>query len=169
MKLIFETERLILREFETTDAENLYKLNSDHEVIKFTGNKPFKSIIEVREFVQNYRDYKRNGFGRWSVILKENLNFIGWCGLKLNDDGIIDIGFRFFRSEWNKGYATESAIATLKYGFETLKLKEIIGRASTENRSSIRVLEKIGMKYWKTENYDKIGSTCFYKKEATDV
>jgi len=80
MKKILETERLILRELEVTDAENFWKLNSDIEVIKHTGDSSFKSIEQAKIFLQNYQDYKTNGFGRWVVVIKESLEFIGWCG-----------------------------------------------------------------------------------------
>ena len=60
----------------------------------------------------------------------------------------------FFEEEWNKGYATESAIACLDYGFEELKLRGIIGRAMKNNVRSIRVLEKIGLQYEKDIEFD---------------
>src|SRR5690606_7313539 len=84
----------------------------------------------------------------WAVINKETGEFLGWCGLKL-DGNETDIGFRFFEKFWNKGYATESAKACLDYGFNDLRLNEIIGRAMKENTASIKVLEKIGLKYEK--------------------
>ena len=56
--------------------------------------------------------------------------------MKKHDDGMIDLGFRFFKSEWNKGYASESAMASLDYGFNHLGLEEITGRASKENKAS---------------------------------
>jgi len=65
-----------------------------------------------------------------------------------------DIGFRFFEEEWNKGYATESAIACINYGFEKLNLKRIVGRAMKENTGSIKVLEKIGLKYEQNVDFE---------------
>lgn len=150
MKHILETSRLILRELDSKDAKNFYDLNSNPNVIKYTGNSAFKNIEEAKEFLENYTDYKFNGYGRWAVILKTTDKFIGWCGLKFDElENETDIGFRFFEEEWNKGYATESAIACIHYGFEKLKLKRIIGRAMKENVGSIKVLEKIGLEYEK--------------------
>ena len=148
MKFIIETERLLLREFILDDAEKFYQLNLNPNVIRYTGNTAFKSIEEAKSFLENYNDYKANGYGRWAVINKNSSEFIGWCGLKYGElENETDIGFRFFEEEWNKGYATESATACLKYGFDVLKLNTIIGRAMKENTASIKVLEKIGLVY----------------------
>lgn len=150
MKHILETNRLILRKLDPKDAKDFYDLNSNPNVIKYTGNSAFKNVEEAKEFLENYSDYKFNGYGRWAVILKTTNKFIGWCGLKFDEaENETDIGFRFFEEEWNKGYATESAIACIHYGFEKLKLKRIIGRAMKENVGSIKVLEKIGLEYEK--------------------
>ena len=148
MKFIIETDRLLLREFILDDAEKFYQLNLNPNVIKYTGNTAFKSIEEAKLFLENYNDYKVNGYGRWAVINKDSNEFIGWCGLKYGElENETDIGFRFFEEKWNKGYATESATACLKYGFEVLKSNRIIGRAMKENTTSIKVLEKIGLVY----------------------
>jgi RimJ/RimL family protein N-acetyltransferase len=163
MDYLIETTRLGLREFSLEDAESMYSLNLDQEVLKFTGDIPFKSVIEAKEFLANYSDYKRNGFGRWTVVLKETHEAIGWCGLKRHDEGFVDIGFRFLKKEWNKGFATESAQACLKYGFEELGLSEIIGRVATENIGSIKVLEKLEMSYWKKAPCDGIDDALYYR------
>ncbi len=162
-KSIIETPRLILREFTLDDAYKIWELNSDQEVIKYTGDPPFESVEKAREFLLNYKDYKKNGCGRWAVITKSSDSFIGWCGLKLNEQNLIDIGFRFFRREWNKGYATEAAYACLEYGFMDLNLKEIIGRVATENISSIKVLEKLSMVFWKRDSCKGIDNSLYYR------
>lgn len=155
MKTILETDRLLLREFEITDAQNFYELNLNPNVIKYTGNSAFKDIDEAKTFLENYSDYQKNGFGRWAVINKSTQDFIGWCGLKYDEKlDETDIGFRFFEHFWNKGYATESAKACINYGFEKLNLKIIIGRAMKENIASVKVLEKIGLQYEKDFDFD---------------
>lgn len=155
MKIIIETERLILRELTPKDAKNFYDLNSNFNVLKYTGDKEFESIEKAREFLENYTDYKVNGYGRWAVVVKETNKFIGWCGLKFGRlKEQTDIGFRFFENEWNKGYATESAKKCLDYGFNKLGLPKIIGRAMKQNKGSIRVLEKIGLEYEKDTMLD---------------
>lgn len=148
----FKSERIILRQFEEKDAHTLHKLNSDPMVLKHTGDVPFRNISEAQTFIQNYTEYKRNGFGRWMVIDRVSKENIGWCGLRKNESGVTDLGFRLFRKYWGKGYATISAMLCLKIGFEIYELDEIIGRCQPENKASKRVLEKIGMKKKGTEN-----------------
>ena len=154
--IITETNRLTLREFKFEDAENLYNLNSDQEVIKYTGDKAFQSILEAKIFIQNYDAYSKYGYGRWAVELKTTKQFIGWCGLKyipsLNET---DIGFRLIKDFWEKGYATEAAKASLEFAFNVLKMEAIVGIAMKENIASIKVLEKIGMVFWKEFIFDE--------------
>ena len=90
----------------------------------------------------------------------------GLCGLKFIDDlKEVDIGYRFHRKYWGSGYATESAAACLKHGFEKLSLKKIIGRAMKENIASIKVMEKIGMKFEREELLHE-GSGVIYSIES---
>lgn len=150
-----ETERTILRQLTSDDAEDFYNLNLDFEVLKYTGDKPFASIEKAREFLNQYDQYEKYGVGRLAVIEKQTLKFIGWCGLRYNPvNDEYDLGFRFFRKFWNCGYATETAKKCIEYGFTELKIWEIIGRASNENIASIRVLEKAGMTFKETFNFD---------------
>lgn len=149
-----ETERLYLRKFQQKDAENIYELNLDPEVLKFTGDEAFKNVVEANLFIQNYDHYKKYGFGRWAVINKKTDSFLGWCGLKYTESlDEFDIGFRFFRKYWNKGYATESAKLCLNLGFNKHGMKTIFGRAVKENTASIKVLEKIGMSFYESREF----------------
>jgi len=153
-----ETERLGLREILVSDAETMFELNSDPEVLRYTGDDPFESVEATREFLENYSDYQRNGFGRWIVVLKATGEILGWCGLKRDrETNEVDIGYRFFRKHWNKGYATEAAKACLVFGFEELKLDKIIGRARKENTASLNVFDKLGMSF--KEGFEEDGES----------
>lgn len=166
MKIILETDRLYLRELNIQDSEDLYNLNLNPNVIRYTGNSAFKNIEEAKQFLLYYQDYELNGFGRWAVIEKENEEFLGWCGLKYDKGkNETDIGFRFFEEKWNKGYATESAKACVEYGFEKLNLKTIIGRAMKNNIASIKVLEKIGLQFVNEFDFDESNIGLIYKIE----
>lgn len=137
------------------DAENAYFLNLDPEVIQYTGDPPFKSVEEAGIFLTKYDHYRKYGFGRWAVIRKTDDAFLGWCGLKYSPDvDEYDVGFRFFKKYWNKGYATEAAKACLELGFEKYALPIIVGRAMTANKGSIRVLEKIGLTFFKNFDFE---------------
>ncbi len=134
---ILETSRIILREFKENDAEALYLLNLDPDVIQYTGDSAFESIATALEFIQNYDHYKKYGFGRWAVINKVNEEFLGWCGLKYSEaSDEFDVGYRFFKKHWGKGFATEAADACLKTGFEKFDMPVIIGRVIPENIES---------------------------------
>jgi [ribosomal protein S5]-alanine N-acetyltransferase len=143
-----QTQRLLLRELTPNDARFAFDLNSDPEVLKYTGDEPFSSVEEAREFLGNYSDYQRNGFGRWGVVRKDTGELIGWCGLKRDrETNEVDLGFRFFRKNWNKGYASEAAFACMEAGFGQFGIDRIVGRARKENTYSIRILEKVGMHF----------------------
>ncbi len=153
--IITKTSRLYLREFMPDDAPHFFALNNDPEVIRYTGDAPFANEAAARAFLEAYDAYARHGMGRWAVIRKEDEAYLGWCGLKYSPDlDEVDIGFRFFRKYWGRGYATEAAQACLAYGLETLGLKEIVGRAMKANHASMRVLEKLGMQFWKEIDFD---------------
>ena len=146
MHQILSTERLILRKFTPQDAQDFYNLNNDPEVLKFTGDLPFSSVSEAEVFLKNYDAYKKYGIGRWAVILKSNLEFIGFCGLKYHPDkDIVEIGYRISKHFWGRGFATEAAKASIQYGFEKLGYKKIFAHVHQENIASQRVLGKIGM------------------------
>jgi len=99
--------------------------------------------------------YALYNHGRWAVHLKPDLEFIGWCGLKARPErNEIDLGYRFKKRSWGKGYATEAAFACIKYGFEKLNLPRIVGRDIMANENSFRVLEKCGMTYIGEETVD---------------
>ena len=149
MKIIFETPRLLLRQFTLADTALLLELNRDPEVLKYLHEPLLRDEEHAREILETIilPQYKNN-LGRWAAFIKENNEFIGWCGLKYRP-GLdeIDLGYRFLKKYWGQGYATEAARNTLEYAFTTLHLKTITGRAHIQNIASLKVLEKIGMQY----------------------
>lgn len=150
MNFVIETDRFFLRELTEEDATMFFELNNNSNVLKYTGDKPFSDIEEARNFLQNYKEYEKYGFGRWAIVDKATNESLGWCGLKYHPETKeVDLGFRIFEKYWNLGVATETAKACLDFGFSTLELQEIIGRAMKENLASIRVLEKCGMRFAK--------------------
>lgn len=157
MNVIIETERLILRTFTVDDAPLVYELNSDPEITRYTGD-PLKDLHHAQQVLEQVilPQYALYNHGRWAVHIKPEMEFIGWCGLKARPErNEIDLGYRFMKSRWGKGYATEAAFACLKYGFEKLNLERIVGRAMPQNTGSIRVLEKCGMQYVGEEVVDE--------------
>ena len=168
MKIFIETERLILREIVPQDENNIFNLDSDPEVHRYLGNKLVSSIEQCRDVILFIRQqYIDNNIGRWAVIEKETGSFIGWSGLKLvktmvnNQTNYYDLGYRFIKRFWGKGYATETAKASLEYGFNILKLNEIYGMADCQNIASNSVLKKVGMNFIEIFEYEGAPHTCY--------
>ena len=137
----------------------MYDLNSDPEVIRYTGDPPFESVKEATAFLDNYDHFEKYDRGRWAVVDRSSDEVLGWCGLKFHaDTGDNDIGYRLFRKQWNKGYATEASHLALQYGFRRLGLDSIIARAVKENVASIKVMQKLGLEY--EQDFEEHGSLC---------
>ena len=158
MNLILETDRLLLRPLDFSDAEGMFRLDSNANVHKYLGNNPVKSIEESNHYIENVRNqYLQNGTGRFAVILKDTHEFICWCGIKFitepenNHVNFYEIGYRLTEKHWGKGYGYESAKAWLDYGFEKMNIKTIYASAHADNVRSNRILRKIGM--LQTEQY----------------
>lgn len=154
MKFYIETERLILRELRPSDAQVFFEMDSNPDVHRYLGNNPINSIEQAHNAIANIRQqYIDYGIGRWATIEKSSGNFIGWSGLKFitdaenNQSNFYDVGYRLHPSYWGRGYATETAKASLDFGFKTLQVKEIIGTCHEENKASRRILEKCGLKF----------------------
>jgi len=157
MQFYIETERLILREVIEQDVDGMFELDSNPIVHQYLGKKPITTKQQAKNVVKFIRQqYEERGIGRFATIEKASGEFIGWSGLKLNvgkkeelngKQNFYDIGYRFMPRYWNKGYATESSIAILDFGFKTLKLKKIVGAAEIENIASNKILLKIGLQF----------------------
>jgi ribosomal-protein-alanine N-acetyltransferase len=161
MKSFIETERLILREMIPSDDEGMFELDSNPEVHRFVGKSPVTLIDESRLMIENIRmQYDENGIGRWAVILKETNEFIGWSGIKLikdtinNHQNFYEIGYRFIQKHWGKGYATEAGLAFVDYAFNEMKVENLYAYADAGNINSRHILEKLGMHYVNSFEYD---------------
>ena len=146
---MLETHRLMLKVATLQEASSMVELNSDPEVIRYTGDTAQHSVLEA-ETVINERllpQFEKYRMGRFSVYLKVG-TYIGWCGLRYSPETKeVDLGYRLMKKFWGQGYATEASIRCLEYGFETLKLKRIVAKAMPENISSIKIMQKLGMTF----------------------
>ncbi|HEV2613591.1 MAG TPA: GNAT family N-acetyltransferase [Gammaproteobacteria bacterium] len=148
MKII-ETERLILRTWKDNDADEFYRINQDPSVIEFLLG-PL-TLQEVKDFIASVnQQFDKTGYTLFAVEEKSSGKLIGFIGLssptwESHFTPCVEIGWRLGSEFWNKGYATEGAKAVLKYGFETVGLKEIVSFTVPANVRSIRVMERIGM------------------------
>jgi [ribosomal protein S5]-alanine N-acetyltransferase len=151
--MILETKNLILRPLTLKDAPDIFALNADWEVLKYTGDVPFDSLDGALLMIQRVIEtqYNVDGYGRLAVILKKTNQFAGWCGLRCRKEPEIftEIGYRLIRQFWGQGIATEAAQACIAQGFQHFDLKKIVGIAMPQNIASTRVLEKCGLHYVK--------------------
>lgn len=145
---IIETERLILRTYAQQDLETVYLMVSDPEIRRFFPEGPdIKREDVLASLPRRLGFWRDNGFGQFGVFEKAGGKMAGYCGLKyLDNTPEVEIYYGFFRESWGKGYATESATAVLRFGFQETPLERIVGVTHTENYASQKVLEKIGLK-----------------------
>lgn len=146
--LICETPRLLLRKITYDDAEPLLQILGDPEVMKFSVL-GVDDESGVRKFIDvTLKRYERDGIAQWAVIEKQTNAFIGECGIAvqmIDGQKEYEIGYRFNRKFWRKGFATEAAIACRDYGFNQLRLTRLISIIEKENIASIGVAKKVGM------------------------
>jgi len=142
-----------LRELLPGDDLGMFALDSDPDVLRYLGKQPLTDIAQSRAIIAAIRQqYTDNGIGRWAVILKETGEFLGWSGLKLerNINGheqFYDLGYRFIKAHWGKGYGYESAQAFVDFGFNEMKLDTICASFEHGNKGSERIMEKCGMHF----------------------
>lgn len=149
---VIETERLLLRKLSTDDADFILDLLNQPSFIQFIGDRGVRTLDDARGYISKrlIESYERFGFGLYLTLLKQGEVPIGICGLVKRDSlDDIDIGFAFLPQYWLKGYAFESASAVLAYTKNVLGIKRIVGIATPDNHGSIRVLEKLGLKFEK--------------------
>ena len=155
---MISTPRLLLRAWKDSDREPFARLNCDPKVMKF-----FQAPLSPSEsdgLVDRINAHlNEHGFTFFAAELKDDGAFIGFIGIarptfKAHFTPCVEIGWRLARPYWNLGLATEGAQAVLRYGFEQLKLAEIVSFTVAANLRSRRVMEKIGMTYDPAEYFD---------------
>ncbi len=156
-----ETKRLLLRPMLATDLDALLLIFTDPQVMA-SFNHPLFTREQMQGWLQRNLNHQEHfGYGLFSVILKENGELIGDCGLEqMEDQGAAELGYDLRSEFWNRGYATEAACAVRDYAFDVLNLPRLISLIRVGNLSSRRVAEKAGMtlaeeinrygrRYWK--------------------
>ncbi|HKK89473.1 MAG TPA: GNAT family N-acetyltransferase [Saprospiraceae bacterium] len=161
MKEITASKRLIFRELIEKDVEDIYELDSDPEVHRYLGNHPIESREEALDIILHVRkQYKDKGVGRWAMVHKISGECIGWCGFKVESRNwksgeYYDLGYRLKQKHWRKGYGFEAANCCLKYGFQQMELNEICAAADIDHKGSNRIIQKLGLQWVKTFEYDQ--------------
>jgi ribosomal-protein-alanine N-acetyltransferase len=148
---VLRTPRLQLRELTFEDDAFILELLNDEAFLRYIGDKGVRTPADARNYLQQgpIDSYQRNGFGLYAVCTHGGPAApVGICGL-VRREGLQDpdVGFAFLARHRARGYAVEAAAAVLDLGTRTLKLPRIVAITAPDNWASIRVLEKIGMKF----------------------
>lgn len=159
--MTIRTKRLILRQWQKSDLEPFAKLNADPRVREyFPGTLSRGESDASVKLISNHIEKCHWGF--WAASLLETGEFIGMIGLEdvsfsapFNQlTPAVEIGWRLAFNHWGKGYATEGALASLQYAFESLKLNEVVSFTTLKNMRSRQVMERIGMHHDPKNDFD---------------
>ena len=145
--ILFETPRLMVRQYTIDDMESFFELNSDAEVMKYI--RPVKNRSEndvfLRQVLEDSRKYP--DVGRWAAIEKETQEIAGsFAIIPVDGTDRMQLGYALLQPYWGKGYATELTLGGLDYVRAKKLMDEIYALAETINHASCKVLEKTGFK-----------------------
>ena len=147
---VLATERLDLRQLREYDADFIFRLLNDPSWLRYIGDRGVRSVEDARRYIVDgpVRMYATLGFGLFLVERRHDGVAMGLCGL-LKRDGLddVDIGFAFFPEFGGQGYALEAARATLEFGLARHNLRRIVAITAQDNQASIRLLEKLGLRF----------------------
>lgn len=157
-----ESQRLRYEPTTEDDAELMFQLDQDPEVMRYISHGKVSTmeqiISEYMPRLAKYADAER-GWGLWKAITKQDDEFIGWILVRPmgffdgnRDDDNLELGWRFFRSAWGHGYATEAATAVMS-ALEGVGYRRFTAMAIEENTASVNVMKKLGMQYVKTSTH----------------
>lgn len=154
--IIFETERLLLRQMTLADIDNLQKILADPIAMHYYPKT--LNVEETQDWLERIlKSYEKYGVGLWACHLKSTGEFVGQCGLIFQENigghDEMEVGYLFVRKFWHQGFATEAARATMNYAREKLGYKRLISLIRPENRPSWRVAERNGLVAEKEVDY----------------
>lgn len=170
------TDRLRLRRFTAADDVHLFALDNDPEVMRFINGGEPVSVDTIRNdilplFVGFHKSHP--GFGFWLAEHASTHDFLGWLSFRAaaDDPRVVELGYRFRRAAWGKGYATEGARALIDHGFAELGVVRVIATTYEHNAPSRRVMDRLGMKLVRTFRItpDDLGSSGTHHTQAVDV
>jgi [ribosomal protein S5]-alanine N-acetyltransferase len=146
-------------------------LVTDPEVRRFLPPGPDPTLATFETVLRTRNDMEKEiGYSMWAVDDKATRTFVGQCGIRPVDEGAgpeVDLAYHFFPTTWNRGYATEAAVAVLAYGLGSIGLERIMAVVVPENVGSWRVMEKAGMRYVGRVNYYGMDGLKKYEAERS--
>jgi ribosomal-protein-alanine N-acetyltransferase len=152
--VVCETPRLRMRRLDADDAAFVFQLLNEPSFLENIGDRGVRTLDDARAYIANgpVASYEKHGFGLFHVSLRDPAQSldaaIGMCGL-LKRDWLddVDVGFAFLPRFWGKGYAYESSVGVIDWARRSLGVTRVVGIAKHDNRGSIRVLEKLGLRF----------------------
>lgn len=166
---MIKTERLILRPLKLTDSEEIFNnWTSDAEVAKYMVWDVHKDVEETRTWVSHEVDKitSDNNY-TWGIVLQETKELIGTISLLYKEEvKCFSLGYNIMKKYWGRGITTEAGRCVLDFGINVLNQKKFYCRHASENIGSMRVMTKLGFKYYGESEYDSFsGSKHFEAKE----
>lgn len=147
---VIETERLNLRRISEADAAFVLEVLNDPGFIRFVGDRGVRTLAEAARYIEErfVESYRLHGFGLWLAETKDERVPVGMCGLVTRKElNVVEVGYAFLPPFRSRGYAFEAASATKGYARDVLGLPRLYAIVDSDNALSIRVLEKLGMKF----------------------
>jgi ribosomal-protein-alanine N-acetyltransferase len=154
--------------FEPDDLDAMSEITRDPEVMRYIGHGHPLTREETHANLENIvAAFRRRGFGRWALVLKETGSLVGYCGLSNGNEEVgVELAYMLARGGWGQGLALEAGRACLRYGFERLGLQAVAGLTMHDNRRSRRVLERLGMSFVRDAHF--YGFDCVQYSIARD-
>lgn len=151
MNVLLESDRLVLRRFTLADADDLFKLDNDPEVMRFlNGGAPTPREVIRDEILPLFTRYDERvpASGFWACVERATGAFVGWFSFRWTGavPGEVSLGFRMCRAAWGRGYATEGARALIDRGRSEWGVRRVVATTYEENHGSRRVLANVGMR-----------------------
>ena len=158
---VLETERLLLRRWKDSDRQPFSRLNADPRVMEFMPSRLAREESD-RLVEQIESHFRERGFGLSAAELRRDHSFIGFIGLAVPSfhahfTPCVEIGWRLSADYWGQGLATEGAREVMRHAFEMLGLEALVSFTVPANLRSRRVMEKLGMTYQPTDEFDHPG------------
>lgn len=155
--MLLETKRLLIREFNSQDLQDLASILGDPQVMEFSLKGPL-TIKQTKDFFQKkiLKNYSQYGFGLWAIVRKDDERLIGFTGIitqHIDNEDVMEIGYRILPQDWGQGFATEASLAVKEYAFNHLGLDHLISIIDPRNIRSAHVAKKLGMKVAKKTNF----------------
>jgi [ribosomal protein S5]-alanine N-acetyltransferase len=158
--MIFETQRLLAREWTENDFDAAQRLWGDPKVMGLISSSgPLTRDLVLKKMKEQIDLQKRYGVQYWATIDKNNGEIVGCCGLRPYDipNNVFEIGFHIMSEHWGRGFATEAARGAIKYAREVRKIRKLFAGHNPNNSASCKVLEKLGFQFVCDKFYEPTG------------